>query len=473
MNSRHILFIFAAVFLAAPTSASALVLSEVMYDLEAGSDSGREWVEVFNDSATSVTLTEWKFYESSSNHSIAVHTGGETLTSGSYAIIAVDPAKFLEDWPTFDGMLFDSAFSLSNSGETLVLRCCLTGQGSSDLSDRDSYTYTSTDGAAGDGESLQKDSSGWSAAAPTPGTGSLDADEEEDEEETTTASSSTQTSTPTTPISSYVAPPVPVLFADAGEDRTVIVGADTEFRGRAYNRAQEDVTERVRFSWNFGDGSTAEGQAVLHHFSYPGKYAVVLDVAQDYNAVSNRIVLSAVPADISFVVNGDGSISIKNNAGRDIDISRWRVASFNQFFTFPEGTTILAGAEVRVAQATLRFYATSAASELQYPNATLAYKAGVVQHLAADPQPKVEETPARVAPPQPQLPAPEIHLSAASAAETTEEVPTTSLQVAAAASAESGGTLWWLGAGALAALIALVAVYVRRLQRGEWHIIEQ
>ncbi|HEY4522670.1 MAG TPA: PKD domain-containing protein, partial [Candidatus Paceibacterota bacterium] len=383
MNRAMLLAAF--LFFVPQWAVAQVVISEIMYDLETGSDSGREWIEVFNASS-SVTFIEWKLFENGSNHTIAAHTGGEMLASGAYAVIADNPVKFLEDWPSYSGLLFDSAFSLSNTGETLVMRCC-----GSELVDKDSVTYASETGAAGDGKSLHRTSVSASSlipTTPTPGTGTLttevsdDTEEEtndtEDEEiEDTTeevATSTPNTSTPAPYQSSYVAPPMPVLFADGGDDRTVIVGADTDFWGRAYDRRQEFV-EKVRFSWNFGDGTVAEGQHVLHRFEFPGRYAVVLSIALDRAAVSDRMVVTAEPARLAFSVFPDSSIVLENRADKDLNLSRWSIKSFGKTFILPEDTILLAGASLRVAQQT-HGLTVGPNAELLYPNGLLALKSG-------------------------------------------------------------------------------------------------
>src|SRR3989338_825587 len=136
------LFVVAsALFL--PVCASAqVVISEIMYDLE-GSDANREWIEIYNSGSSVVNITEWRLFEGDSNH-VLTAVGSETLATGGYAVIADDPEKFREDWPSFSGRLFDSSFSLSNTGGTLVLRCCSGG----DLLDRDFISYSGDSGAA-------------------------------------------------------------------------------------------------------------------------------------------------------------------------------------------------------------------------------------------------------------------------------------------------------------------------------------
>jgi hypothetical protein len=120
-----------------------------MYDLKTGSDSGREWIEVYNTSATGIKLTDWKLVENGTNHKIIAASGGDTLAPGAYAVIADNPGKFTLDWPNFSGMLFDSAFNLSNTTDSVAFRAASS-------TDTGSISYESSWGAAGDGNSLNR-----------------------------------------------------------------------------------------------------------------------------------------------------------------------------------------------------------------------------------------------------------------------------------------------------------------------------
>ena len=137
-----------------------VIINEIMYDLE-GSDDGREWIEIFNAGQSSVDLTNWKFYENETNHKLELKQGSILLPPNGYAIIADDPDKFLSDWPSYSGILFDSTFSLSNTGENIAIK--------NDTLLIDQVAYDSSLGANGDGKSLQRISSDWIAALPTPG----------------------------------------------------------------------------------------------------------------------------------------------------------------------------------------------------------------------------------------------------------------------------------------------------------------
>ena len=133
--------------------------TEIMYDVS-GSDTGREWVEITADTATD--LSDWKLFEANTNHTLTLVKGAALVPAGSFVVIADNTEKFLLDFPSFTGTLFDSSFSLSNTGETISLR-------NADLVDTDTVSYTSGQGAAGDGNSLQKINSVWAASLPTPG----------------------------------------------------------------------------------------------------------------------------------------------------------------------------------------------------------------------------------------------------------------------------------------------------------------
>lgn len=299
------------------------------------------------------------------------------------------------------------------------------------------------------------------------------------------ASSSSATTTPPAAssssgsgevVSSYVAPPLPELFADGGSDRMVIVGADTVFNARAYDRSREYV-DHVRFSWNFGDGSTAEGQSVSHRFAYPGKYAVVLSVAAGVNSASDRVIVTAEPARLAFAVFPDGSAAIENSAGRDLDLSHWIVRHFSRAFMLPEHTLVLAGTSLRLPQSVLGFWS-GKDTELAYPNGALVLRAG--ESSAGSAEAPHEEEPAIVATGAPVVAASHPLQRTLDVAPETEyedagvdESDTSTAQVASVARAVPSSSLWWYAAAGVSLLGAAAAVASRRFTGSRWRIIEE
>lgn len=147
-----------------------LIINEVMYDFP-DSDTNHEWIELFNSGDSPVTIVggssggSWRINDGSN------HTFGATAVQGSmvidsqdYVIITKSASTFLADNPGFTGNIIESSISLGNTSATVGLRINADGALWGQL------TYQNTQGAAGDGNSLQKTSDGSIIAAlPNPG----------------------------------------------------------------------------------------------------------------------------------------------------------------------------------------------------------------------------------------------------------------------------------------------------------------
>lgn len=361
----RILFIFALVFYPFVSSAS-VVISEIMYDLE-GADGGREWLEVFNNGSEAVDLSGWRLYEADVNHKINLikETDNFVLPASGYVVIADDAAKFSADWPNFSGKIFGSSFSLSNAGENLILR-------NSELTDIDSVSYNSGQGANGDGNSLQKINSNWVASKPTLGAENSGAGQFQQSEQTQN-SPAPQVSAGRT----YVPPEkLPHIKADAGKDRTTLVGVLTEFRGKAYGLTDEPL-DGARFLWNFGDGASRDGQNIEHSYSYPGKYIVVLDVISGEYSASDTFTMDVLQNGIyiSEIMPGpDSFVELTNELEKEIDISRWQISAGGKIFSLPKNTFIPAKSSLAFSAATMGINLLNNQSkvELLYPGNFLA-----------------------------------------------------------------------------------------------------
>jgi hypothetical protein len=151
------------VLLIIPTS-FAISINEIMYDVN-GTDTGHEWIEIYNNDSEEHNLTGWKFFESGTNHAISLVQGSEILNMSGFAVIADNPSTFLADYPSYNGTLFDSCFSLSNTGESLALK-------NSSLNVVENVSYLSDMGGDGNGFSLCRMPDGnesFIECSPTPG----------------------------------------------------------------------------------------------------------------------------------------------------------------------------------------------------------------------------------------------------------------------------------------------------------------
>ncbi len=454
-------FIFLFSFFLAPLAANATVIfTEVMYDLP-GADSGREWVEIYNDGSESVTIatTTWKFFEANTNHGLSLFQGSTVLVGGGYAIIADEPQKFLIDWPAFSGTIFDSTFSLSNSGEALALK-------SSTTTITDQVTYDPTIGGGGDGLSLQKVGGLWVATTPTPGVAAITntpPDSSSSDSGTATSSpdsssSPDETASPLPAASSGGGgspPPEPQISVRAIAPLHLVAGADAVFDANAFGFKKEPLPN-ARFVWSFGDGATAEGKKVLHAYHLPALYVVMVEASSgewsatdraDIGVVAPQIVLSRVRP------GPDGFIEIKNNGAYDLDLSRWFLRSGSAFFSFPKGTVLKKGGVVPFASVVTKLLIDPADTALLYPNGTEAvrYSDSSDEPLSATPPsldlPTIQSVPSEPVPEREGDPR---------AAPRAEEVPptpeatkitTTSDMVAAVGETTESRTSSWVWAG--------------------------
>lgn len=85
-----------------------------------GADKGREWVRVKNDTGSTLYLSQFTFSENGTRHTIRA-LGEAGVPHGAHAIIADNAETYQAEHPQSNEYLFDSAFSLNNSGETIRL----------------------------------------------------------------------------------------------------------------------------------------------------------------------------------------------------------------------------------------------------------------------------------------------------------------------------------------------------------------
>jgi len=446
---------------ALPAAAHAAVsINEIMYN-PAGTDAGREWVELYNSGSQDVTLVggsgsgSWRVVDSS-NHTITDPAGGVgrgslTIPANGYLLLTSDPSVFVDEY-TGSYSVAKASLSLNNTGTTVSLT---DGSGST----IDSVTYTASQGGNDNGASLQMASSTWLQALPTPGAANATESYTPPAGTSGSGSSSKTTSNP-----GYVAPPLPQVFASAGGDRVVIVGADSKFVATAYDR-DRDVINYAKFYWNFGDGTSAEGPWVMHHFSYPGRYAVELTITNTSLRTTSRITVTAEPASVALAQLPLGGVSVQNNSGRDLDLSLWVVKQGESTFVLPEHSVVLEGSAINISAATLGFAATDA--KLYYPDGTQVVYSAPAAKSEALPTMVPADSAAAEAPfiiPEVYIDVPAAAVPEASSTFGISEVPAPPSLAASAASSNAVLPLWtaFAGLGGIVGLGVASVMVVRR-----------
>lgn len=346
-----------------PASASALVFSEVMYDPD-GTDSGREWVEVYNDGPAPVDLTQIVLVEGSTRHKILAATGTPAqLPADAYAVIADKPDLLAADYPGL-AFVYDSAFSLANDGE--VLRLSL-ASGSPDI---DVASWTGDAGATG-GKSWQRSGEAWIAASATPGEENATAEALtlETEGEIPPAASVPSAHAATVGLSTYE--PKQALSVSAGRRRVVpprvpiTIEPAASFKGR------------LSFRWSWGDGSSSRGKVGEHAYRLPGEYPVVLYVrgSDGASAVSRTTVTVQEPAlEVSSVAGKDGYVAVANRGSAELNLGGFELRRADgKRFSLAEDTIVPPGEVLRVTVDLLGFEVGAGKGvTLRYPDGSVA-----------------------------------------------------------------------------------------------------
>lgn len=442
MKSR-IFFYLSCCFLVVlllPTRAFAnVVIHEVMYDLD-GTDTDREWVEIRNTGAASVDVASFKLFEANVNHALTLVQGSTILAPGAVAIIASTPITFLADWPGFSGTLFDSSFSLSNTGETLGIKNGADGE-------EDTASYVSTMGAQGDGKSLGRSGTTFVPQTPSPGV----------HDTATQTTSQPQGVSSLNPTASGAAAPTRNISIHAGGHRTVTAGADTVFAATVYG-IEGMAASDARVLWVFGNGATKEGRAVHYAYPYPGRYAVsVVGSLGEYSAEA-RFIVEAEHADVRLNVETDGAVSLLQLGEGDLDISLWQVERSGVVFRFPARTIVLEGEGIRLHPQTSGL-PTAGPARLLYPNGEEIVRGEVALERFAAPTAVMKSSevyaPLFVVPPD--------DVSVSEAVEEYSLEPAAAVYGAERASPDASRTwLWLAGALSLSALGASLAMLIRR-----------
>ena len=322
------------ILIMAVSQVNALSISEIMYDPQ-GTDSGREWVEIYNDTPSAVTLTSYKFFESGVNHGITVYSSASSIPSGEYGVIADNAQKFLVDYPNYTGVLYDSAFSLINSGEQLILK-------DSSLSNLSEVTYNSSLGGDDDGSTLSYINGTWVRGLATPGAVNV--------EDTSVTVSSAATNTNQT-VGVQSVPPSPDIIMYLPYERVVVAGAPTEFSVSATNKANNPLVNML-YTWAFGDGGYGTASTTMYTYAYPGMYVTTVEATNGNVIGKAKMKVRVIPPDISIRDSGVGKygayIDVYNPHAYDLEVSQWLLDIDGAKFSFPKHTELLAKQTTRI-----------------------------------------------------------------------------------------------------------------------------
>lgn len=351
-------------------STGGILITEIMYD-PLGTDSGREWVEVYYEGLEDIT----SFYlrENEVNHTIKLYENHTVSEKSPYLIIADNPEKFLADFPEYKGYLFDSAFSLKNTGELLQ------------IVDKEqnilfSYEYIPPEDREEDSFSLHivsTTSQVQEVGVPSPGNSEI-------EEVGPQSSSQSSGKGISQELVSSLIKRKEVKMLSVQEELTSIdipekmhglVGVPLRISPYS-QKTQKKV--RKKFSWSYGDGSSDHTDKPSHTYQFPGEYLIIGSVRGDdqrEHVMYSKVIIEENPIVLKEVNEQEGYFVIENTSKNPVNIEKFRLIHNQKKFIFPDNTVILGQAELKIALAHLDifekrspFYENTDSFILEYPH---------------------------------------------------------------------------------------------------------
>lgn len=353
-------FILLIIIFSSFLSLHALVINEVMSN-PIGDDSGREWIEVYNNTENEVDISLLTISIKGGTFVVVTPvSGGTTISARGYAIIGStvsNTTRFLQDYPTYIGPLFRSSISLVNTGVTSIeLKLHGTTAGS-----LPSYT------GAKEGSTYALSNGSFITSTPSPGVENGGETQEEGTPTTTTLSGTQATLPQATPPSADITIYLPL-------EKVVVAGAPALFSVYSMTHAGKPIDNMV-YRWSFGDGGQSTGSTTFYRYFYPGRYATQVEGTNGLIAGTARMLVRVVAPDIVMSSIGYGKygtyIDITNPSSYDLDISFWKLSLDGALFSFPKNTLLMNGT-TRFPSLALGFASTTVSSstliKLLFPN---------------------------------------------------------------------------------------------------------
>jgi hypothetical protein len=337
------ILVFSFLFFGFRFAQAGLIINEIMYDLE-GTDTGREWIEIYNPDETIEITEDWRFNDGSSHW--MNNQEPFSISGNSYFILASNKDTFLSDHLGFSGTVIDTTMNLNNTEGTVKI---LNASGN----EVDSVNYNSSQGAGGNGNSLQKISNTWTEASPTPGLANEESSSpppDEDDGDDGNSSGGNSSNGGEEEIKKEIIKN-PTIKAKILANSLAFVRQPHEMQVSMLGYSNESLV-LGKVYWNFGDGSSLEQinnfEKFSHNYYYPGEYPVLLEYfagpfSKEPEATS-KMIIKVIPTTVLISRIGkadDFFVELTNSANYDIDISGWNLKAGVKNFFFPKNSLIL------------------------------------------------------------------------------------------------------------------------------------
>ncbi len=297
-----------------------IVITEIFHD-PTGSESGNEFVEIFNNSNEVYDLTGLK---------LKIDDGKKI---NSLQVSTIDPGEYL----ILNNDNLDPNLVLYNSsGDHFV-----------ELLDKIKYTHNKDD----EGKSLQKQLDGtWQVGDPTPGSGPftlgnnsvVDSSTTQDHSVVTTYKEVTKWNTV------EIQPPQDIEVRSI-DDMQIILGSNVYIEPEVYD-ATGKITN-VECYITFGDGSDRGSCANKYLYGLTGTYVVNINTKKDTLQANTKFNIDVVEPNFGLFVSRDKHyIEIVNNLNIPVELNGWRIRFGYKDFNIPRHSIISAHGIMKITE---------------------------------------------------------------------------------------------------------------------------
>ncbi|PID83564.1 hypothetical protein CSB11_00660 [Candidatus Campbellbacteria bacterium] len=320
-----------------------VIFSEIMYNPE-GSDTGYEWIEIYNTSGQNIDLSDWRFCENTKCHLLKpeIQGGNVLIAPNSFAAITSSIEKYYEV-STFSDNVIKSSFSLSNKGEKLILK-----NQNGKISDE--VEYSKSMGGNGTSDTISLVDNTWQNSQNTLGSENIakEISNSSNDNENQNSSDSTSSDNGSFEVDETKEKKIEKRKSSkksikVGIDQTGILLPKTETRFDLYlSGLKKENLEKNDIVWSMGNGDTMRGKSFHYQYDFPGEYIVNVEVLNKEKQINGVIKIKVIEPklEISKVDYQNHFVEIKNNSEYILDLSGWQIASGKNKFSIPEKTYI-------------------------------------------------------------------------------------------------------------------------------------
>lgn len=346
MKFRHAVFIFMfGIFFVHHIAFADIIINEIAW-MGTTTSANDEWIELFNNGTSSVTIDGWTLKASDGSPSINL-TG--SISSGGYMLLERTDDNTVPNVTA--GVIYSGA--MSNTGENFSLK-----NNTEQVMDSVNMISGWPAGNATTKETMQRKGSGWITGTPTPsavnvsndsGTGNDNPNPDVD-----TTNTDEETKNKEVDIKTLIKPDPKysssMIIPDIIIQETPITFESAVKRDGFWN----DLVGR--FEWSMGDGSSFTfSKSTEFNYTYhaPGTYVVILHYYSDVFRVKpdaiHKKTITVIPASVSISINPTtGLITVTNHSTDELNIEHWNIQSENDSFIIPRDTVITKGGSLNI-----------------------------------------------------------------------------------------------------------------------------